>query len=188
MRRYYFTRDNDHLVNGGKYASSVLFQLCLASLKSFPNPELGVFSIFVGFVSMLYCLYWDFVKDWGLFRMRNGLRNNIIYPKSWYYIAIVLNFILRLTWTLDFVVLIEPVLEDKHFFMKYHEGRRIMLFGMLEVGRRGMWNIFRMENEVVNNAGKFRALNLPLVPVNEPDDTDSKIEISFETGRYASSV
>jgi hypothetical protein len=49
---------------------------------------------------------------------------------------------------------------------------------MLEAGRRGMWNIFRMENEVVNNAGKFRALNLPLVPVNDPDDTDVKIEIS----------
>lgn len=178
MRRYYFTRDNDHLVNSGKYASSVLFQLCLAFLKSFPKSELAVFSIFIGFFSMFYCLYWDFVKDWGLFRTENGLRNNIIYPKSWYYIAIVFNIILRLSWTIDFVILMIPVLEHKNFFMKYHEGRRIMLFGMLEVGRRGMWNIFRMENEVVNNAGKFRALNLPLVTVNDPDDTDSKIEIS----------
>ena len=31
-----------------------------------------------------------------------------------------------------------------------------LLFGTLEVIRRGMWNIFRMENEQVNNCGKFR--------------------------------
>jgi len=178
MRRFYFTKEHDHLVNAGKYATGVTFQLLVAFLKSFPIRELGIFTIMIGFISMIYCLYWDFIKDWGLFQTNNGLRDNIIYPKYWYYIAIAFNIILRLVWTLDFVVLIIPVLENKHFFMAYHEGRRILLFGMLEASRRGMWNIFRMENEVVNNAGKFRALNLPLVPVNDPDDTDVKIEIS----------
>lgn len=178
MRRFYFTKEYDHLVNAGKYGSGIIFQLLLASLKSYPIRELGILTIIIGFISMIYCLCWDFIKDWGLFQTNNGLRDNIIYPQCWYYVAMIFNIILRLVWTLDFVVLIIPVLEDKHFFMAHNEGRRILLFGMLEAGRRGMWNIFRMENEVVNNAGKFRALNLPLVPVNDPDDTDSKIEMT----------
>ncbi len=31
-----------------------------------------------------------------------------------------------------------------------------LVFGSLEVIRRGIWNIFRMENEQVNNCGNFR--------------------------------
>ncbi len=31
-----------------------------------------------------------------------------------------------------------------------------LVFGCIEVFRRNVWNIFRMENEQVNNCGKFR--------------------------------
>ena len=31
-----------------------------------------------------------------------------------------------------------------------------LTFGTIEVVRRGVWNIFRMENEQLNNCGKFR--------------------------------
>lgn len=38
-----------------------------------------------------------------------------------------------------------------------------LLFGSLEIIRRCIWNIFRMENEQVNNCGKFRAtVEVPL--------------------------
>ena len=38
-----------------------------------------------------------------------------------------------------------------------------LVFGCLEIVRRCIWNVFRMENEQVNNCGKFRAtLEVPL--------------------------
>jgi hypothetical protein len=43
-----------------------------------------------------------------------------------------------------------------------------------------MWNIFRMENEVVNNAGKFRALNLTLVPIIHSPKQNSEENEKFE--------
>lgn len=33
-----------------------------------------------------------------------------------------------------------------------------LIFGAVEIMRRGFWNIFRMENEQVNNCGKFRCV------------------------------
>ena len=52
--------------------------------------------------------------------------------------------------------------------------------GCLETSRRGMWNIFRVENEIMNNAGKFRALNLDLVPPHQSphsEEYDRSIDI-----------
>lgn len=38
-----------------------------------------------------------------------------------------------------------------------------LTFGTIEVVRRGVWNIFRMENEQLNNCGKFRYVRLGIV-------------------------
>merc|ERR1712113_1063808 len=56
---------------------------------------------------------------------------------------------------------------------------RSLCIATVEAYRRGIWNIFRMENEVKNNAGKFRALNLHFI--NMDDDVGDDEEISSYT-------
>ncbi|OMO71881.1 hypothetical protein COLO4_27988 [Corchorus olitorius] len=43
----------------------------------------------------------------------------------------------------------------------------------LEIIRRGIWNFFRIENEHLNNVGKYRAFKSVPLPFNY-DDEDSK--------------
>lgn len=62
-----------------------------------------------------------------------------------YYIAIVNDVVLRFGWVVKLSlagVVDADVLQ--------------LVFGVVEIMRRGFWNIFRMENEQVNNCGKFR--------------------------------
>ena len=52
----------------------------------------------------VYAYTWDILIDWGLCRIWKGenkfLRNNLMYPKWFYYFAIMSNLILRLAWVL----------------------------------------------------------------------------------------
>ena len=61
--------------------------------------------IVFGMISTIYCLYWDYYMDWGLFRSkekgRKYLRNKIMYPAGFYYYAMISNTILRLFWVLS---------------------------------------------------------------------------------------
>merc|ERR1712000_387352 len=68
-----------------------------------------------------------------------------------------------------------------------------MFLNLMEAFRRGVWNIFRVESEVVNNAGKFRALNLPLMktnraltPIFKGQDHESQCSLdSFTLGKFS---
>ncbi|RVW45419.1 Phosphate transporter PHO1-like 1 [Vitis vinifera] len=46
------------------------------------------------------------------------------------------------------------------------------ILAALEVIRRGQWNFYRLENEHLNNAGKFRAVKTVPLPFHEVDDED----------------
>jgi len=48
-------------------------------------------------------------------------------------------------------------------------GLKAFFLGGLEIVRRGIWNIFRVENEGVNNTGKFRAVDLIPLPQHVKD-------------------
>ena len=64
-----------------------------------------------------------------------------------YYVAIVNDVVLRFGWVVKMAlmgVVDADVLQ--------------LVFGVVEIMRRGFWNIFRMENEQVNNCGKFRCV------------------------------
>lgn len=40
----------------------------------------------------------------------------------------------------------------------------------IEIFRRGIWNMFRMENEQINNIGRFRAIKEAPVPIIHLDN------------------
>lgn len=92
--------------------------------------------------------------DWGLFDSRapseyKFLREELVYPVKYYYVAIVEDFILRFGWTLNLslteVGAIPPDLIT-------------LVLAPCEIVRRFIWNFYRLENEHLNNCGEFRAV------------------------------
>ncbi|ESZ98256.1 hypothetical protein SBOR_1352 [Sclerotinia borealis F-4128] len=98
-------------------------------------------------VNSLYSFYWDIAKDWDLTLLNPSSKNTTSYPlrprlylpsQDLYYIAIFLDFILRLTWSLK----LSPHLDH---FADFESG--IFLLEILEVARRWMWIFLRVETE-----------------------------------------
>ncbi|KAI3794028.1 hypothetical protein L1987_36653 [Smallanthus sonchifolius] len=110
-------------------------------------------------VATIYNTYWDVVKDWGLLcrdSTNPWLRDKLILPyKS------AMNVILRLAW-------MQTVL-DFHEAPWLHQSTMIFIVASLEIVRRGLWNFFRLENEHLNNVGKFRAFKSVPLPFSYED-------------------
>ncbi|KAJ8546043.1 hypothetical protein K7X08_018626 [Anisodus acutangulus] len=108
---------------------------------------------------------WDIVMDWGLLQRnsKKTLGDKLLVPyKIVYFVAIVLDIILRLVWmqlVLDFQEL--PFLHQKAF---------VAIVACLEILLPGMWNFFRLENEHLNNVGKYRASKSVPLPFNYDED------------------
>ncbi|XP_046733958.1 xenotropic and polytropic retrovirus receptor 1 homolog isoform X2 [Diprion similis] len=119
-------------------------------------------------VSSCFAYTWDVKLDWGLFEVRNGenkfLREEMVYSSPYYYyFAIVEDFILRFGWAFS-LSLTE---------MGYvHADLMVSIVAPLEVFRRFVWNFFRLENEHLNNCGKFRAVrDISIAPMDRCDHT-----------------
>merc|ERR1719430_302329 len=105
--------------------------------------------------------------DWGLLDRNAGenkfLREEIVYSsKSYYYFAIIEDFVLRFGWAVSLS------LTEMGFSMW---GDLITsVLSPLEVFRRFIWNFFRLENEHLNNCGKFRAVrDISVAPIDASD-------------------
>ncbi|KAL3631192.1 hypothetical protein CASFOL_024176 [Castilleja foliolosa] len=111
--------------------------------------------------------YWDIVIDWGLFQRHSKnpyLRDKLLISnKSVYFVAIVLNVLLRLAW-------MQTVMGITVFSL--HRQTMTTLMACLEIIRRGLWNFFRLENEHLNNVGKYRAFKSVPLPFNYDEDED----------------
>lgn len=105
--------------------------------------------------------------DWGLIDPRAPkdapfLREEMIYGSKWYYyLAIIEDFILRLSWVMN-VSLAEAWM--------LHSDLLVSIMSPLEVFRRFIWNYLRLENEHVNNCGQFRAVrDISIKPIRKGD-------------------
>ncbi|KAK9687082.1 SPX domain [Popillia japonica] len=175
LRRYRDTKEAfPHLVNAGKY-SSTFFVVIFATLKNYykgdylekpsENPFIYLW-IGASIVSSCYAYTWDIKMDWGLFDKSAGenkfLREEIVYSSTFfYYFAIVIDFILRFAWALSFY------LTENRFITG---DLMTSILAPLEVFRRFVWNFFRLENEHLNNCGKFRAVrDISVAPIDQSD-------------------
>ncbi|XP_072934324.1 solute carrier family 53 member 1 isoform X2 [Epargyreus clarus] len=177
LRRYRDSREAfPHLVNAGKY-STTFFVVLFSTLRTlysgdyadpYDNPFLYAwFACQV--ISSIYTYTWDVKMDWGLFTVgpyaeNSLLREEIVYSPGFYYFAIVEDFVLRFIWTVSFVLTENRIV-----------GGEIMtwLLAPLEVFRRFIWNFFRLENEHLNNCGKFRAVrDISVAPLDSSDQAD----------------
>lgn len=163
-RRWFDECDVNHLANLGKYVSAMVAAGARITYQRQPTFLWMMIVLVTSLIATIYQLYWDFVKDWGFFNpnSRNPwLRDDLMLKrKSIYYVSIVINFVLRVAW-------LETVI-------RYDSGliqRRSMefLLASLEVFRRGHWNFYRLENEHLNNVGKYRAVKAVPLPFRDND-------------------
>ncbi|CAH9131047.1 unnamed protein product [Cuscuta epithymum] len=164
-RRWLDEGDANHLANFGKYLSAMVAAGARLTFAGQPESQLWLAIVLLtSIIATTYQLYWDFVKDWGFFNLNcknTLLRDDLILKnKIIYYFSIALNFVLRLAW-------VETV-------MRFNVGvfeSRLLDFSLasLEIIRRGHWNFYRLENEHLNNVGRFRAVKAVPLPFRETD-------------------
>ena len=165
LRKYYETKDSfPHLVNAGKYMTSMTVGVIgfIGVIWELDTREYyALFSI----IATIYSYVWDITMDWGLLRdfvNNHFLRPKIIYPKFYYYFAIVSNLILRFAWTLTLFASNLMSQSLKWTFLI------VSILTFCEAYRRIQWSLFRVENENVNNFEKYRSiLEVPQLPEEE---------------------
>jgi hypothetical protein len=160
INRYYYTRQKwPHLGNTFKYVGGLSNAICAWLYSRYKTDEYLYLHIAVGIISQSYMLFWDIYVDWGLGRCSQKntfLRDKIVYPKKWYYFAIVIDMILRFSWTWNFIKIDE----------EYDEWKNLVL-AMLEAYRRIQWCVFRIENENCSNPENYRTiLAIPELPLD----------------------
>ncbi|PKI40386.1 hypothetical protein CRG98_039232 [Punica granatum] len=166
-RRWFDEGQTSHLVNLGKYVSAMFAAGAKVAYQKERSVGLLSVIVIVSSCATVYQLYWDFVKDWGLLQLNSRnpwLRNELVLRQKFiYYISMGLNTILRLAW-------LQTVLHSSFGNVDY----RVTGFFLaaLEVIRRGLWNFYRLENEHLNNAGKFRAVKMVPLPFHEVNEED----------------
>ncbi|THU92838.1 EXS-domain-containing protein [Dendrothele bispora CBS 962.96] len=167
IRRYADTRLDTHLINGGKYATGVVYYLCYYIWRHGGGQPRGVsFAVWVLF-GTLYTLYatgWDLWMDWSVLRPHAKwplLREELIYSSAVpsYYFAIVSNIVLRFTW----VIYIPSRGPDMYV--------RLFIQGFLEMLRRWQWNFYRLENEHLGNMDQYRVTREVPLPYSFSGET-----------------
>ncbi|WZZ73878.1 hypothetical protein YC2023_085248 [Brassica napus] len=171
IRRMFEERSLEQGYNGVKYFLTIL-AVCLRTAYGFDKNKNHKFilKVLAGSASVLaavFCTYWDFVYDWGLLNRTSKnrwLRDKLLVPhKRVYFIAMILNVVLRFAW-------LQTVLDFEIKFL--HTQTVLVVVACLEIIRRGIWNFFRLENEHLNNVGKYRAFKSVPLPFSYDEDDD----------------
>ncbi|KAL1841452.1 hypothetical protein VTJ49DRAFT_7067 [Mycothermus thermophilus] len=152
IRRYYDTRNwFPHLANCGKYTMTIITAVWL-SLYRIGDSHTNL-SLFITFatINAVYCSVWDIFMDFALLQpnaRKKFLRNITALRPVWIYYAImVIDPILRFSWVFYAI-----------FTHNTQHSTLVTFFvAMAEVVRRGLWTIFRVENEHCGNVANYKA-------------------------------
>ncbi|KAF1812292.1 EXS-domain-containing protein [Eremomyces bilateralis CBS 781.70] len=185
LRRYKDTRNVfPHLVNFGKYTFTILQYMSLSLYRIDRSTGYLALFIAVSSINSIYCSIWDLAMDWsksstptdGTMLTKPGLldpyapnrflRKTLGYRQPWiYYTAMLLDPILRFNWI--FYVIFSSDLQ--------HSALLSFVLSLSEILRRGMWTLFRVENEHCTNVGRFRASRDVPLPFSLPDSSATSL-------------
>merc|ERR1712228_957888 len=96
----------------------------------------------------------------------------ITYPASAYYMAMFVNFICRIAWAVSLYPASFGIVDA--LLMHYIK----LPLNLVEIFRRCLWNIFRIENEHLNNCGGFRVVE------DVPIASDFESVVTFKSTPY----
>ena len=131
-----------HLKNVLKYtlACTTVYLSTVAAIRGRTG---GAFVAWItmSLISSLASFTWDILIDWGVFRSER------IFPRWTMVVISVLDVALRLTW----VMTLSPT---------FIASNNLLAFGLavLEICRRYIWSLFRLEHEHSNNVEHYRAV------------------------------
>lgn len=129
------------MANFGKYLCTILYYMSLSLWRHNKSQKLRILFIFWATINAVYVSVWDIVMDWSLmdpYAKHPFLRNTLGFKYAWwYYAAIVIDPIIRFNWI---------------FYAIYghdvqHSTIVAFMVAFTEVLRRGIWQLFRVENE-----------------------------------------
>ncbi|XP_031262390.1 phosphate transporter PHO1 homolog 3-like isoform X7 [Pistacia vera] len=170
LRRLFEEKDPMHGYNGIKYFLTIIAVCMRTALSLDGGKGWEVLAWTFSVLAAIFGTYWDLVFDWGLLNRHSKnrwLRDKLLVPeKSVYFIAMILNVLLRFAW-------IQTVVKFDFNFM--HRNTLIATTACLEIIRRGIWSFFRLENEHLNNVGKFRAFKSVQLPFSYDEDEDKDL-------------
>ena len=165
------------LVNAAKYASKwgpIISIYVFEESNSFYDENGNFTSRYWGYfiaqvLTTVFCLYWDYVWDWGLLYGKTNriLREKMIFSPNFYYMAMIENAMFRFWWLFASAHI---QFGGADFWMDRIE-ILAMLGVMIELSRRMIWAVIRVENEQLNNLEQYRDI-LAIPPIK--DDYDDK--------------
>ncbi|CDY39346.1 BnaC05g10330D [Brassica napus] len=147
LRRLFEEENPEQGWNGLKYFLTIV-AICLRTAYSIQQGQIAwrVLAAISSAAAAIFCTYWDFIHDWGLLKRTSKnrwLRDKLLIPqKKVYFIAMILNVLLRFAW-------IQTVMDFNFSFM--HKQTMVAVVASLEIIRRGIWNFFRLEKEHLKN-------------------------------------
>lgn len=104
-----------------------------------------------GLLNAVYTSVWDLIMDWSLgnpYAKHPLLREILGFRRAWvYYAAMVMNIVIRFNW-IFYAIFVQDI---------QHSAVLSFVISLSEVCRRGIWSIFRVENEHCTNVLLFRA-------------------------------
>ena len=184
LRRYFsensLTRSAfPNLVNAGKYSIAVAeiiaaFFVTNDKYESSSGYSGSVVAFYViSSLSTVYKSAWDIFVDAGILRRKDYL---LPFPST-YICFSVFNLLLRLIWVPKYLLSTSA---------RYGSAQWIFIvFALLEIARRFVWSVIRLENEQVSNPENYRVLNFAPMPRrrNVTDFFDSVEDISAKLAR-----
>lgn len=165
LRRFRDTRDWRHAWNFGKYISCLLV-VVVASVWSASHVSVALIST----VATLYAFVWDVLLDWGLGRPEllgrpagepPGVQRQVSgehgmerrrFSRRAYWLCGLLDLSARSTWVLTLMPMST---------LTSNAVARVLLVSIIsciEILRRSMWTVLRVENEQISNASGYRVL------------------------------
>lgn len=152
-------RNSTHLFNAIKYSTAFLPTAAMILFKSgfIKGQTLWYFAMFI---NSTYSFYWDISNDWnfGFFSkfLSNKsntvyLRNKLIYSRTFYIIAILIDFSLRYIWILKLLYLNSNSTSSLKVFsvMLFTTEMGNFILEILEIFRRWVWVFIKVETEYV---------------------------------------
>ncbi|OJJ48406.1 hypothetical protein ASPZODRAFT_140702 [Penicilliopsis zonata CBS 506.65] len=152
LRRYADTRNSfPHLLNFGKYMFGVLYYVNLSLYRIDKSDKLQATFITFALLNAVYTSIWDLAMDWSLcnpYAKNRLLRDTLAFRNTWvYYAAMILDVVVRNNW-LFYAAFANDI---------QHSAILSFFVSLSEVLRRGVWTIFRVENEHCTNVQLVRA-------------------------------
>ncbi|KAJ5672832.1 SPX N-terminal, partial [Penicillium longicatenatum] len=152
IRRYVDTKNAfPHLLNLGKYIFSILYYATLSMYRIDRHTRFQASFITFALLNSVYTSVWDLIMDWSLgnaYARHPLLRETLAFRRVWvYYAAMVLDVIIRFNW-IFYAIFVNDI---------QHSAVLSFVVSLSEVFRRGVWTIFRVENEHCTNVLLFRA-------------------------------